>query len=115
MAFTHTPSSIFLSLIPWPSDFRSARMWLVLRHCTAQMDTAPRAAFIAAYIPAEDRTTVMGILNVVKTIGQSVGPTVTGLLAERNQMWLSFELAGGMKIAYDMGVLYCFSKATMSS
>ena len=113
MAFTHLPSAIFLALIPLPSQFWAARALLIARFCTAQMDGAPRSAFLANYIPDRERTSVMGIINVVKTICQSFGPSITGYLAGRGWIRFSFFAAGGMKASYDLMILYFFSKASM--
>jgi hypothetical protein len=79
------------------------------------MDGAPRTAFLASYIPGNERTSVMGIINVVKTISQSAGPTITGYLAGRGWIWISFLTAASMKATYDLAILYFFSKAAMAS
>lgn len=72
------------------------------------MDQAPRQAFIAAAVLPSERTAVMGTVNVVKTLSQSIGPVVTGVLAERHLFWISFLLAGGLKLAYDFLMLAMF-------
>ncbi|ORX39700.1 major facilitator superfamily domain-containing protein [Kockovaella imperatae] len=113
MAFTHLPSAVFLSMIPLASTFTVARALLIARFCTAQMDGAPRSAFLANYIPDKERTSVMGIINVVKTICQSFGPSVTGYLAGRGWIRFSFMAAGAMKASYDLMILYFFSKASI--
>ena len=115
MAFTHLPSAIFLSLIPVPRSFQMARIFLVARFCTAQMDGAPRTAFLASYIPEDERTSVMGIINVIKTICQSFGPSLTGFLGGRGMIWLSFCMAGMMKASYDLSILYFFTRVKMES
>lgn len=68
MAFGHLPSAIMLSLIPVPSTLGPAIAALVGRACFKSMDTAPRAAFTATIIPAHERTAVMGLINIVKTM-----------------------------------------------
>lgn len=72
------------------------------------MDTAPKQAFVAAAVLEQERTAVMGWINVVKTLAQSVGPAVTGWLVARGLFWVSFVLAGGLKVGYDLGVGACF-------
>ncbi|KAL2863118.1 putative MFS transporter [Aspergillus lucknowensis] len=108
MAFTHLPSAICLALIPVPSALPLALTFLILRHCTSNMDSAPRSAFLAAALPADKRTAIMGSINVVKTSTQSLGPLVTGVLADRGFFGASFILAGILKIIYDLGVLASF-------
>ncbi len=115
MAFTHLPSAIFLALVPLPASFHVARVLLIARFCTAQMDGAPRTAFLSSYVPGDERTAVMGVINIVKTIGQSVGPTVTGWLAGRGNIWISFLAAGCLKGIYDIAILYFFTRAAIQS
>ncbi|KAJ7351538.1 MFS transporter [Mycena albidolilacea] len=115
MAFTHLPSAIFLALVPLPSNFQFARAILIAVFCTTKMDMAPRTAFLASYISAEERTAVMGIINVVKIFSQSIGPTVTGLFASHGKIWLSFVIAGVLQASYDLAMLYFFTTAVSVS
>ncbi|KAJ6613853.1 MFS transporter [Mycena sp. CBHHK59/15] len=115
MAFTHLPSAIFLALVPLPSNFQFARAILIAVFCTTKMDIAPRTAFLASYVSAEERTAVMGIINVVKIFSQSIGPTVTGLLASHGKIWLSFVIAGVLQGSYDLAMLYFFTRAVSVS
>jgi len=108
MVFTHLPSSIFLALIPLPSNVALAMTFLVLRSCTSQMDVAPRQAFLAAAVLPSERTAVMGVVNVVKTLSQSAGPVITGGLAGSGKFWVAFLVAGSMKATYDLGMLAMF-------
>ncbi|KAJ7282347.1 major facilitator superfamily domain-containing protein [Mycena rebaudengoi] len=115
MAFSHLPSAIFLALVPLPSNFQLARTILIAVFCTTKMDMAPRTAFLASYISAEERTAVMGIINVVKIFSQSIGPTVTGLFASHGKIWLSFVIAGVLQALYDLAMLYFFTTAVSVS
>ena len=108
MVFTHLPSAIFLALMPAPRSWWATVVLLVLRAALNSMDQAPRAAFISAVVRPEERTAVMGIVNVLKIAAQSGGPSVTGALAGANVFWLAFTLAGGLKASYDLGLLAMF-------
>mgnify|MGYP000427475207 CR=1 FL=1 len=108
MVFTHLPSAVFLALIPVPSSLPLALLFLILRACTQSMDVAPRSAFLAAVLLPGERTAVMGAVNVVKTTAQSLGPLITGVLAERDLFWVSFVAAGSLKACYDLGLLAVF-------
>jgi len=72
------------------------------------MDVAPRTAFLAAVVLPTERTAVMGTVNVVKTISQSFGPLITGILVQRNLFWVVFLVAGCLKATYDIGMLVVF-------
>ncbi|OAQ65835.1 MFS general substrate transporter [Pochonia chlamydosporia 170] len=108
MVFTHLPSSVFLALIPLPSNVSLSLTLLALRACTQSMDVAPRSAFLAAILLPSERTAVMGLVNVVKTSAQSVGPLITGVLANHDLFWVSFVCAGSLKVCYDLGLLAVF-------
>lgn len=108
MVFTHLPSAIFLALIPVPSNVTLAITFLILRSCTQSMDSAPKSAFIATILLPEERTSVMGTVNVVKTTAQSLGPLITGVLAGNELFWVSFVCAGSLKATYDLGLLAVF-------
>ncbi|OBT89437.1 hypothetical protein VE02_02023 [Pseudogymnoascus sp. 03VT05] len=109
MVFTHLPSAIALALIPIPSSLPFAVFFLILRSCTQSMDVAPRSAFLAAVVLPNERTAVMGAINVVKTFSQSLGPLITGFLATKGLFWVAFVTAGCLKAAYDLGMLAVFS------
>lgn len=108
MALTHLPSAVFLSLIPLPSSVALAITFLVLRASTQSMDQAPRQAFLAAVVLPNERTAVMGVVNVVKNLSQSGGPVTTGWLAGLNRFWISFLIAGSLKVVYDLTMLRMF-------
>jgi sugar phosphate permease len=109
MVFTHLPSAIFLALIAIPNSLPLALMFLVLRACTQMMDVAPRSAFLAAVVLPHERTAVMGLINVVKTSAQSLGPLITGVMAGKHMIWVSFVTAGSLKACYDLGMLAVFA------
>ncbi len=109
MVFTHLPSAISLALIPVPNSLPFAMLFLILRSCTQSMDVAPRSAFLAAVLLPHERTAVMGLINVVKTSAQSLGPLITGVLAQNKLFWVAFVAAGSLKATYDLGMLAVFA------
>jgi predicted MFS family arabinose efflux permease len=109
MVATHLPSSIFLALLPLPPDLPLTICLLIGRAILSSMDQAPRSAFLSRVVLPEERTAVMGIVNILKTLSQSCGPWVTGLLAGHGQFWVAFVVAGSIKAAYDLGLLFFFA------
>jgi sugar phosphate permease len=109
MVFTHMPSAVALSLISVPNSLPLALTLLILRACSQNMDVAPRSAFLAAALPSDKRTAIMGAVNVVKTTSQSMGPLLTGILARNNMFGVSFIIAGILKVVYDLGMLVSFA------
>lgn len=108
MVFTHLPSAIFLALIPLPSNVVLSIIFLAIRSSMQSMDQAPRQAFIAAAVLPNERTAVMGVVNVVKTLSQSGAPSVTGWLAQIGNFWIAFVIAGSLKVSYDLALLKMF-------
>ena len=108
MVFTHLPSAIFLALIPLPSHAWLSILFLVLRSCMQNMDQAPRQAFLSAVVLPSERTAIMGVVNVIKTLSQSGGPVATGWLAGIGKFWIAFLIAGAMKASYDLAMLKMF-------
>lgn len=109
MVFTHLPSAICLTMISVPNSLPLALTFLILRACSQSMDVAPRSAFLAAALPSDKRTAIMGAVNVVKTTSASMGPLLTGILARNNMFGVSFIIAGILKITYDLGMLASFA------
>lgn len=110
MVFTHLPSAIFLAMLPAASTVWFTIFLLVARGTLSSMDQAPRSAFLSKVVSAEERTAVMGIVNVVKTLSQSGGPTFTGILAGNQRFWIAFVVAGTLKASYDLGLMTFFLK-----
>lgn len=112
MVLTHLPTSIMLATIPLPSSLWPSFTILIVRSLLVTMDQAPRTAFLSIIVPKNERTAVMGIVNVVKTLSQSAGPVVTGIFSQRGSFALSFFIAGGLKASYDLLMLLLFEIKT---
>lgn len=108
MVFTHVPSSAAVLFFPFPPIFWMTAGLLMIRAGLNNMDQAPRAAFIAAVARPEERTSVMGITAMVRTLAAVSGPTLTGLLAASDQFWIAFVVAGIFRLAYDFGLYAMF-------
>ena len=104
MVLTHLPSSLFLAFLPLAPTLPLTILFLVLRSAMSSMDQAPRSAFLSSVVLPRERTAVMGTVNVLKTLSQSAGPSVTGVLAGEGRFWVAFVVAGGLK-AGDDGLL----------
>lgn len=51
----------------------------------------------------------MGICNTVKTLSQSAGPSITGVLSSNDLFWVAFVIAGSLKAFYDLAMLRMFA------
>ncbi|KAH8738363.1 major facilitator superfamily transporter [Ilyonectria robusta] len=112
MVFTHLPSAVFLAMIPFPSAGGTgtwlAMAFLALRACTQSMDQAPRQAFLAAAVLPNERTAVLGVVNMVKTLAQASGIGSAGYFAGMHLWVIVMTGAGAMKAAYDLLMLWMF-------
>ena len=116
MVCTHLPSAIFLALVPLGlvvSGWKLLVFLLLGDAVFGSMDQAPREAFVAAAFLPRERTQVMGTLNFVRTMGACLGPVVTGLLWSKKTWWVPFEVAAGLKIMYDIGLLVMFLRTPL--
>ena len=108
MVFTHIPSSAAVLFFAAPPYFWMTAFLLLLRTALNPMDQAPRTSFIAAVVKPEERTAVMGITGMVRTLASMAGPTVTGALAAGDKFWIAFVAAGTFRLAYDVGLYAMF-------
>jgi MFS family permease len=113
MVFTHLPSSAAVLFFPLPSGIFLTVALFFLRTGLNNMDQAPRSAFIAAVVKPEERTAVMGITSMLRTLAATAGPTVTGILAGDDRFWIAFVAAGALRIAYDLGLWAMFVNMTL--
>jgi hypothetical protein len=81
---------------------------LFIRVALNSLDQAPRSAFIAAVVKPSERTAVMGITSMLRTLSAASGPTITGILAGNDRFWIAFVTAGAFRLAYDFGLWALF-------
>ncbi|ROT34483.1 MFS general substrate transporter [Sodiomyces alkalinus F11] len=102
MVLCHTINSISLLIVSVPGNKYVALAIFIFRIVTRELDSAPRQAFISAGVSDEERTSAMGVVNLVKTIGSCLGLYMTGLFAGLDQFWLAFIVAGSLKLVYNV-------------
>ncbi|KAK7397529.1 hypothetical protein QQX98_013099 [Neonectria punicea] len=108
MVFTHLPSSAAVLFFPAPKGLVMTMILLYIRMGLNNMDQAPRAAFIAAVVKPEERTAVMGITSMLRTMGMAIGPSLTGALAGTDKFWVAYVIGGALRIMYDLGLWAMF-------
>lgn len=108
MVFTHIPSSAAVLAFPIPTRLWATSALLFLRAGLNNMDQAPRSALIAAIVKPQERTAVLGITTMIRTVASMLGPTLTGLLAGSDEFGAAFVAAGTFRLAYDVGLYVLF-------
>lgn len=108
MVVTHLPASTLLIFLPLPTSLTVTLAIMFVRASTQSMDVAPKHVFLATLVPEEFRTAVFGWTNIVKTLAQMFGPSIAGYLTGVGLQWLTFVIAGSLKVCYDLGILGTF-------
>lgn len=108
MVVMHLPNAIFLAFIPLAPTWWIMIILLFIGAALGSMDQAPRMAFVAAVFKAEERTAVMGTINLVRTVSAAGGPLLSGYLWHHKLWWVSFVISAVLKISYDIGLLAMF-------
>jgi MFS family permease len=107
MVFTHLPSNILLLLVPFMPTLPLAVGVLLLRFSISQMDVPTRQAFVIAAVDESERTAAAGITGVARTTGAALAPVIAmPLIASVAHSWVPFVVAGVLKIAYDVVLLW---------
>jgi MFS family permease len=116
MVVTHLPSNIFLMLVPiMPSEW-TAIMMICARYSISQMDVPTRNAYVQGVVDPDERSAANGVTNVVRSIGASMGPFLSGmLLANPKYRNYPFFIAGGLKVVYDLLLLVNFQRVKSDS
>ncbi|CEJ87921.1 hypothetical protein VHEMI04553 [[Torrubiella] hemipterigena] len=109
MVFTHIPSSAAVLFFPLPHSLALTMVLLFIRTGLNNMDQGPRAALISAVVKPGERTAVMGITATLRTLASTLGPSLTGFLANSNRFWIAYVLAGALRLGYDFGLWYLFT------
>lgn len=108
MVFTHIPSSAAVLLFPLAQTVPLTVTLLLVRIGLNNMDQSPRATLLSALVRPEERTAVLGITTVLRTLAATTGPTITGILAGNDRFWIAFVVAGALRLAYDCGLFLMF-------
>jgi MFS family permease len=115
MVFTHLPSNVLLLLVPFMPTFTAAGAVLLARHLLSQMDVPTRQAYTVALVAPDERAAAAGLTASARALAQACAPAVTGLTMGVAATALPFILAGGLKIAYDLGLLLRFRAVPLDS
>ncbi|KAG0145255.1 hypothetical protein CROQUDRAFT_658936 [Cronartium quercuum f. sp. fusiforme G11] len=113
MVFTHMPAQLLTIGFGFAPTLSIALTILWARFSIASMDTSVRSAFLSAIVPHIHRTRFLGIINVSKTLSNSLGYSLSGSLAEIGAMRYSFLIAGLLKLVYDIGLLIGFKSVKL--
>jgi MFS family permease len=103
MVFTHLPSNILLLLVPLMPTLELAVIVLLARFSISQMDVPTRQSYTMAVVEPDERSAAAGVTSIARTTGAAISPVIAGpLVANPALAPLTFVIAGGLKIVYDL-------------
>jgi MFS family permease len=105
MVFSHIPSNVFLSAIPFAPSALWAVGLLLCRHSLSQMDVPTRQSYTMAVVDESDRTAAAGFTSVSRTVTSSISPSLAGYAIANIWIGTPILAAGTLKLAYD-AILY---------
>jgi MFS family permease len=114
MVFTHLPSNILLTLIPFAPSFAVVAALLLARYSLSQMDLPARQAFVVAIVPEEERVHAASITSVVRPLAAIPSPLLSALAMQTAAIGVPFFACGGIKACYDVALYFAFRRINES-
>lgn len=108
MVFTHIPSSLFLMLAAFAPNLSVALGLLLLRSALSQMDVPTRTSYVMAVVTPAERTAAASVTAVPRSLASSLSPALAGILLASPFSGLPLVICGGLKIIYDVALLFTF-------
>lgn len=110
MVFSHIPSNVFLTAVPFAPSALGAIALLLCRQSLSQMDVPTRQSYVMAVVDEDDRTPAAGFTNVTRSVAQSVSPSIAGYAIATFWIGSIFVAAGTLKLAYDVLIYRSFRR-----
>jgi MFS family permease len=110
MVFTHLPANIFLALTAFAPSIEMAFVLLILRGLLSEMDVPTRSSYVMAVVQPEERPAAASVTAVPRSLAAALAPLLSGWLFTLSPFGWPLVLAGALKAAYDLALLWQFSK-----
>ncbi len=110
MVFSHVPSNVFLTAVPFAPTALGAVVLLLCRQSLSQMDVPTRQSYVMAIVDEPDRTPAAGFTNVSRSVASSVSPSLAGYLIANFWIGSPIAIAGSLKLVYDFLIYGSFRK-----
>jgi MFS family permease len=108
MVFTHIPSSLVLIAAAFSPDLILTLGLLLIRAALSQMDVPTRTSYVMAVVTPAERPAAASVTAVPRSLASGIGPVFAGALLALPFSGLPFIICGGLKIAYDLALLWAF-------
>jgi MFS family permease len=110
MVFTHLPANIFLMATAFAPAIEIAFVLLILRGLLSEMDVPTRSSYVMAVVRPEERPAAASVTAVPRSLASALAPLLSGWLFTLTPFGWPLVIAGGLKAAYDLALLWSFSK-----
>jgi MFS family permease len=108
MVFTHIPSSLCLILAAFSTNLLVVLGLLLVRSALSQMDVPTRTSYVMAVVTPPERPAAASVTAVPRSLASSLSPALAGALLASSFSGLPLVVCGGLKIIYDLALLYSF-------
>lgn len=108
MVYTHIPSSVFLIIAAFSPDLILTLGLLLARAALSQMDVPTRTSYVMAVVTPAERPAAAGVTAVPRSLASGLSPVLAGALLALPFSGLPLILCGGLKIVYDIVLLWAF-------
>ena len=110
MVFTHLPANILLMLTAFAPTIEIAFILLILRGLLSEMDSPTRSSYVMAVVRPEERPAAASVTAIPRSLAAAVAPLLSGWLFTVTLFGWPLVIAGALKAAYDLTLLWQFSK-----
>jgi MFS family permease len=108
MVFTHIPSSLCLILAAFLTNLTVVLGLLLVRSALSQMDVPTRTSYVMAVVTPPERPAAASVTAVPRSLASSISPALAGALLASSFSGLPLVVCGGLKIVYDLALLFSF-------
>jgi len=108
MVFTHIPSSLCLIAAAFAPSLSLVLGLLLVRAALAQMDVPTRTSYVMAVVTPAERASAASVTAVPRSLASAISPALAGVLFGSAFSSLPLLCCGGLKILYDLLLLYSF-------
>lgn len=108
MVFTHIPANVFLILGALSPRLDVALGLLLVRSFLSQMDVPARSSYVMAVVTPPERTAAASLTALPRSLATAAAPALSGMLLATGHTTWPLILGGGLKIIYDLLLLWMF-------
>ena len=110
MVFTHIPANLCVIAAAFAPNLPVAFTLLIVRSLLSSMDVPARSSYVMAIVTPAERAAAAGVTNVPRSLASALSPTLAGLLFSAYAFAWPLVIGGGLKITYDLLLLWRFQR-----